>query len=348
MGVKKLNKFIENHDLIKKHKNILDFIRDCKDEDFQCFNTRNRKFVIAVDVMLYAYKYKYSYGDIIFGFTKQIINFLNNKIIPVYIFDGMPPEEKQYTINKRKKKRLQMKKKIETLELELKNNSHSNEKVYEINTKINKLNKCCVKIEIDDIKKMVMLFKVFNVPYMKAIGEADVLIANLYKSNSINACLSEDMDIIVYGCDKMIKICNRQIYEYDINYILKNLKITKSQFIDMCILFGCDYIRPISNKSPKQIFDEIKEKNIIDIISENCNKEQKTNYISSYNKIKKLYLNNIHTNKFINFKITNSIDLNELINFLKNKSTKFNKNYIKKIKYNLVYINNMIKNNKFY
>ena len=116
----------------------------------------------------------------------------------------------------------------------------------------------------------------------------------------------------------------------------------------MCILFGCDYIRPILNKSPKQIFDEIKEKNIIDIISENCNKEQKTNYISSYNKIKKLYLNNIHTNKFINFKITNSIDLNELINFLKNKSTKFNKNYIKKIKYNLVYINNMIKNNKFY
>ena len=36
---------------------------------------------------------------------KQIINFLNNKIIPVYVFDGVPITEKSYIIKSRRNKK---------------------------------------------------------------------------------------------------------------------------------------------------------------------------------------------------------------------------------------------------
>ena len=81
MGIKRLNKFLCQHGLIIEYKNMEKFIIN---------NKMYKSRIIAVDIMLYIYKYKYSHNDTIYGFIKQIINFLNNRIIPVYIFDGIP------------------------------------------------------------------------------------------------------------------------------------------------------------------------------------------------------------------------------------------------------------------
>ena len=96
-----MNKFLDENNLIKQHNTINDFIRNNKKVEFQCFNTRNKCYRIAVDTMLYAHKFKYSYNDIIYGFVNQIINFLSNRILPIYIIDGIAPEEKSEVLKSR-------------------------------------------------------------------------------------------------------------------------------------------------------------------------------------------------------------------------------------------------------
>ena len=49
------------------------------------------------------------------------------------------------------------------------------------------------------------LFEILNIPYIRAVNEADTLISKLYKTKHIDACLSEDMDLLVFGCKKLIK-----------------------------------------------------------------------------------------------------------------------------------------------
>ena len=45
--------------------------------------------IIEIDLMLYAHKYEYSCGSIYPGFINQILNFMSNQIIPVYIIDDI-------------------------------------------------------------------------------------------------------------------------------------------------------------------------------------------------------------------------------------------------------------------
>ena len=68
MGIKRLNKFLSEHDLIKIHDNINDYIRSNKSSEFRHFNTRNKCYKIGIDLLLYAHKFKYS-NDIIYGFS---------------------------------------------------------------------------------------------------------------------------------------------------------------------------------------------------------------------------------------------------------------------------------------
>ncbi len=256
MGIKRMNKFLSEQDLIKKHDNINDFIRNNKKTEFQVFNTRNKCFRIGIDTMLYAHKFKYSYDDIIYGFTNQIINFLSNRIIPIYIIDGVAPAEKQDIIKNRNDKKIRIDNKILELENE-RNNENNKEKKNFLNKKIKSLSRSNIKITKEDIDNIINLMKKFNVPCIRANGEADALIGVLYENNTIDVCLSEDMDILVFGCRKMIKFSNKQIYEYDLNYILDKLNINYDQYIDMCILFGCDYLKSLSKTTPNEIYNSI-------------------------------------------------------------------------------------------
>ena len=48
--------------------------------------------ILAIDLSIFLYKYKYNNDDHLEGLTRQILRLLKNKITPLYIFDGSPPE----------------------------------------------------------------------------------------------------------------------------------------------------------------------------------------------------------------------------------------------------------------
>ena len=290
-----MNKFLKEHNLIKKHNNINDFIRHNKKTGFQCFNTRNKCYKIAIDTMLYAHKFKYSFNNytnpIIYGFTNQIVNFLSNRIIPIYVFDGVAPSEKSDVIKSRNNRKNRIEGKIQKLKLEV--NIENNQKQIDIlNKKIHSLNRSNIQITRTDINNLLDLIKYFGIPYIRARGEADALIGILYENNTIDVCLSEDMDILVFGCKKMIKFQKKQIYEYDLNFILNKLNITNDQYMNMCILFGCDYLKPLIKTSPIEIYNNIYYSTVQSLIKNSIpDNYYYKKYIGDFDKAKKVFLN---------------------------------------------------------
>lgn len=347
MGIKRMNKFLEDNNLIKIHNNINDFIRNSKKLEFQVFNTRNKCYRIAIDTILYAHKFKYSYNDIAYGFINQIINFLSNRIIPIYIIDGLAPIEKSDIIKSRNSKKDKISLKIDSLEKDLLSESNP-DKIKLIKRKIINLKRSNIKITKEDLDEIILITQKLGVPCIRANGEADSLIGKLYESKSIDACLSEDMDILIFGCKKMIKFSNKKIYEYDLDFILFKLGITYNDFLDMCILFGCDYLRPIAKLDTKYIYENILNKNINNLIKDNVGVENYNNYLTEFENAKNIFINSIKNEKIENsfFKIKKYINEDELNTYLQN-SDLFKEKKKSELKANIIYINNLIKDNKF-
>ena len=58
------------------------------------------------------------------------------------------------------------------------------------------------------------------------------------------ACLSEDMDMFVYGCPRVLRylsLLKANVVLYDLAGILNRLKINFQDFQDICVLSGTDY-----------------------------------------------------------------------------------------------------------
>ena len=346
MGIKRLNNFLENYDALKYHNNIGDFIRSFKNDGYQCFNTRNNPFVIGVDLMLYAHKYEYSCDSIYPGFLNQILNFMSNQIIPIYIIDGTAPIEKADVINSRNLRKQKINEKIIKLNNKLNENLIDDSEKNLILKQISKLNKSNINITSQHINNLITLFDIFHIPYIRANGEADNLIATLYKKNIIDACLSEDMDILVFGCKKMIKFKSNKIIEYDLDYILYKLNLKYEKFIELCILFGCDYLKPLLRDKPNVIYNKYMNNNNIKNIFDNntINDDIIEKYIDDFDKTKKIFINS--SDEKLSYLRTDirQINIQDLYQFINNVC---DYNINNNIKYQISHINYLIKNKKF-
>ena len=119
MGVRKLNKFLTNKELIITHNNLRDFINTKHDNKSN--NSHNGKIVIAIDFWLYAHKFLHSCksDNILLGFWNQIMKFFLYGIIPLYVLDGSVPVEKHEKMEERIRKRINCKNKIDDIDDEI-------------------------------------------------------------------------------------------------------------------------------------------------------------------------------------------------------------------------------------
>lgn len=109
----------------------------------------------------------------------------------------------------------------------------SNEKI--------RLTKRSINIEYEDIINLKKFLDLLKIPYLTAVQEADDLMALLYKKCIIQACQSDDMDMLPKGCGNVIQITKNGTYQFLLPEILNTLNLTYEQFVDLCILLGCDY-----------------------------------------------------------------------------------------------------------
>ena len=103
-------------------------------------------------------------------------------------------------------------------------------------------------INIEDVKKLIELC---GFQYIIANGEADSLCVDLVLKKDVYACISEDMDMFVYGCPRVLRYFNIKhdtCVMYNLKEILIQLKIDFDNFKWLCVLSGTDYHKYYNKK----------------------------------------------------------------------------------------------------
>ena len=179
---------------------------------------------IAVDISIYMYKYA-SDEVLIENIYLMLSVFKHYNITPIFIFDGKPPAEKKELLQKRREDKKSAERQ-------------------EILSSMDILKRTFVHISKTDIEAVKQLIRAYGATYYDAPGEADELCALLSIKGKVWACLSEDMDMFVYGCPRVIRylsLLKHSAVLYDMNGILGNLDITQQNLREICILSGTDY-----------------------------------------------------------------------------------------------------------
>lgn len=202
------------------------------------------------------------------GMFSRTIRLLEAGLKPVYVFDGKPPDLKKQELAKRFSRRADATEDL-TEALETGNKEE-----------IEKFSKRTVKVTKQHNEDCKKLLRLMGVPVIEAPSEAEAQCAALCKSGKVYAVASEDMDSLTFGASKFLRHLmdpsSRKIpvMEFDITKILEELNLTMDQFIDLCILSGCDYCDSIRGIGGQTALKLIRQHGSIENILENINRER--------------------------------------------------------------------------
>jgi flap endonuclease-1 len=185
--------------------------------------------------------------NLLIGF---ILRWTDNNVTPVFIFDGEAPKEKKEIKEKRRLSKTNTKKKIDSLYEKIGDGKNVTESM------------------ISDLKKELRNYNVINgkdfnlfkefihgigIPSIQAVSECEHLCSMLCVEGKVAAVFSSDTDNLVYGCPLMITKMveynthhnmNKKTIELEcvrLDNALSGLNISHPEYVDLCILCGCDY-----------------------------------------------------------------------------------------------------------
>jgi flap endonuclease-1 len=229
MGIRNLNRFLREQ---------------CGDEIRVTHLSELSGKKIAIDISIYMYKFA-SDGVLLENMYLMLGMFRYYNIIPVFVFDGKPPAEKMELLQKRREDKMEARDEYDKLNASLRLNPdmETSEK-QEIANTMDMLKRTFVHISKHQTQQVKELIRAYGATYYDAPGEADELCALLVVKKKVWACMSEDMDMFVYGCPRIIKylsLLNHTVVLYDLADILNKLGISQIQLREICILSGTDY-----------------------------------------------------------------------------------------------------------
>ena len=196
------------------------------------------------------------------GMFNRTIRFLTEGMKPVFVFDGKAPQMKSGELEKRREKR-------KKAEEELKK-AADDDNVEEMDKHSKRLARAGRK-ENEDCKKLLRLM---GVPVVVAPMEAEAQAAALCKAGLVYATGTEDMDALTFATPILIRkmtFANQaakgaKIQQMNYKKAVEGLELTHEQFVDLCILMGCDYCDTIKGIGPKTALKLIKEHGSIEKI----------------------------------------------------------------------------------
>ena len=223
-------------------RNLNQYLRNNCEQSIRCINIADLSGKrIVVDTSIYLYKYE-TENALLENMYVMLSIFRHYNITPIFIFDGKPPLEKKALLIKRKEDREEAIEEYNKLQNQLQNSEDSLKQ--DILSSMEQLKKQFVQINKDKIDKVKKLIRAYGATYFDAPGEADVLCALLVIKKKVWACLSEDMDLFVYGCTRVLRyfsLIGHTAVLYYMKGILEELNMSQKEFKEICILSGTDY-----------------------------------------------------------------------------------------------------------
>jgi len=252
MGVRYLNSIIKSKcTRAISHQSLRDYIGQ----------------TIVVDTSIYIHKYL-GENALMESMYFMMAQFRYFKIMPIFIFDGVPPTEKRDVIESREQNRQiavaryketseEMYRHVNGIQIQraefesecanYKNDDVIGDSIHKITVlerKLRTLKKRFVRANACEISDLKRLMRSFNMRYIESEGESDLLCAHIVKCGLAVACMSDDMDMFLYGCPRVLRHVNLwhgTCVEYRLDLILEGLGVTLEGFRMICVLSGTDY-----------------------------------------------------------------------------------------------------------
>ncbi|KAK9786073.1 hypothetical protein WJX73_007328 [Symbiochloris irregularis] len=200
------------------------------------------------------------------GMFFRTARLLESGMKPVYVFDGKPPMLKTEELSRRSGRREDA-----TMSLE-----EAKEKGNE--EEIAKYSKRTVRVTREHNDECRRLLKLMGVPIVDAPSEAEAQCAAMNKAGLVYAMSSEDMDSLTFGTPRLIRNLmaatsqKLPINDYEYDKVLTGLGLTNEQFIDMCILCGCDYCGTIRGIGQKRALELVLKHGSLEKVLANLDK----------------------------------------------------------------------------
>lgn len=221
------------------------------------------------------------------GIFHRTANMVEEKIRPIYVFDGKPHPLKEKTLETRRKRKI-------IAEKEWKEALKAGD-LKRAKTKAQQTSRVTDEI----ISQSKELLDALGIPYIHAPSEGEAQASYMVKKGDAYAVGSQDFDCLLIGTPILVrnltssgrrKLPGKEAYvnvypsQIRLNQNLKSLGITHKQLVDMAILIGTDFNEGIKGIGPKKSLGLIKkngnvENAIATIASEN---------IPTYDEIKEI------------------------------------------------------------
>lgn len=222
---------------------------------------------VAIDISHWIYRASYACPDALYDRSQVhrayaiITNYINNyvqllkahKAKLIFVFDGLKLPAKKVTHQERGIRKAEARELVEKC---LKKGDSSG-------ARKNMLR--CLEVKFDVIQQVIEYCKKNNIEYIIAPYEADAQLAFLERRGLAKYIVTEDTDLILYGCDNIIYKLNNdegKLLLYQKSRLARCLgvqgdKVDFEKFRRMCILSGCDYLKNIPGvglQSAKRFF----------------------------------------------------------------------------------------------
>lgn len=204
------------------------------------------------------------------GLLYRTTNLLEFGISPIFVFDGIPPVQKQRTIEARMNRR--------KIALEEWNRAKAEGQLAEARTHA----MASTRITKEIVQSAKELLNFMGIPYLQANSEAEAQAAHMVKSGLVYATASQDYDSFLFGSDVVLRNLTitgkRRLPKSSVmievkpervmlDRLLSNLGISNSQLIWMGMLIGTDFNSGIDKVGPKTALKIVKEHKTLDGIT---------------------------------------------------------------------------------
>jgi flap endonuclease-1 len=189
-------------------------------------------------------------------------------ITPIFVFDGRSPQEKSETKEKRSARPAKLREDIQKLRDELR----GQDRILVSGYKIAELKKLIVQdiyVTYDEMMMIREMILDLGIPAVHCTGEGEKLCSALALTGMADAVFSTDTDNLVYGTPLLVH--SQESFDKDergvhmptfktitTNDVIKALELSQKEFVDFCIMCGCDYNKNIPKVGIKRAYDLIK------------------------------------------------------------------------------------------
>lgn len=291
MGIKNLSKFLQKHvPHLYEKKSLAEY-------------SGKR---IAIDTHIFLYRFKsMAKSRWMNSLVNMILQLKRYNIQPIFIYDTKAHDLKWAKIQERKKRRSQANERIENIRRAYERYEKSNHREVDpiltqiveksvrqvskllkpmdmdrflidpvvIQQEISRLEKQTTYVSSQEVELSKQLLQLLGIVHIDSENEAEILCAQMCCHGHVDAVLSNDTDVLVYGTP--VFLCNANIshkkdlfvvQEVRFEEILKSLALTYEEFRDFCIMCGTDYNNNIYRIGCEKAYKYIKKYSSIENI----------------------------------------------------------------------------------